>query len=93
MGNIQDSSHNYIHIIGNAKYALVNEYGEMIGVHDDHRSNAHTVDWSGNAWYAGDVYVGSTSGINKDGGSKKLATEDFVLENASSDGLVKINNT
>jgi hypothetical protein len=42
------------------------------------RSNAHTLDWQGNAWYSGDVYVGSTSGTNKDEGSKKLATEDFV---------------
>lgn len=30
------------------------------------------------AWFSGDVYVGSTSGTNKDEGSKKLATEDFV---------------
>lgn len=37
------------------------------------RSNAHTLDWSGNAWYAGDVYVGSTSGTNKDEGSERLA--------------------
>ena len=35
-------------------------------------------DWNGNAWYAGDVYVGSTSGTNKDEGSKKLATEEYV---------------
>lgn len=31
---------------------------------------------------AGDVYVGSTSGINKDDGSKKLATEAYVDERA-----------
>ena len=42
------------------------------------RSNAHTLDKSGNAWYAGDVYVGSTSGTNRDAGSKKLATEEYV---------------
>lgn len=36
-------------------------------------SNAHTIDWSGNAWFAGDVYTGSTSGTNKDNGSVKLA--------------------
>jgi hypothetical protein len=42
------------------------------------RSNAHTLDWDGNAWFAGDVYVGSTSGSNKDEGSKKLATETLV---------------
>lgn len=36
------------------------------------RSNCHTLDWNGNAWYSGDIYVGSTSGTNKDGGSKKV---------------------
>lgn len=36
------------------------------------KSNAHTLDWSGNAWFAGDVYTGSTSGTNKDDGSIKL---------------------
>lgn len=35
-------------------------------------SNAHTIDWSGNAWFAGDIYTGSTSGTNKDDGSVKL---------------------
>lgn len=49
----------YAHIIGN-------------GTEDTSRSNAHTIDWSGNAWFAGDVYVGSTSGTNKDDGSKKI---------------------
>ena len=42
------------------------------------RSNAHTLDWKGNAWFSGDVYVGSTSGTNKDGGSKALATKEYV---------------
>ena len=53
------------------------------GTSDTARSNAHTLDWDGNAWYAGDVYVGSTSGTNKDEGSKKLATEEFVTEQLS----------
>jgi hypothetical protein len=57
----------YLNIIGN-------------GTSDSARSNAHTLDWSGNAWYQGDVYVGSTSGTNKDSGSKKLATEEYVDE-------------
>lgn len=48
------------------------------GTSDTERSNAHALDWEGNAWYAGDVYVGSTSGTNKDDGSKKLATEEYV---------------
>ena len=53
------------HIVGN-------------GSRYSNKSNAHTLDWSGNAWFAGDVYTGSTSGKNKDDGSKKLATEEFV---------------
>lgn len=55
-------------------------YADIIGngAGDAYRSNAATVDWSGNTWYAGDVYVGSTSGTNKDEGSKKLATEEYV---------------
>lgn len=51
------------------------------------RSNAHTIDGSGNAWFSGDVYVGSTSGKNKDNGSRKLAsiteTWTFTLEDGS----------
>ena len=50
------------------------------GTGENNRSNAHTLDWQGNAWYSGDVYVGSTSGKNKDEGSKKLATEEYVDE-------------
>lgn len=71
----------YLHIVGNGDYV----YDEELKTHVEKRSNAHTLDWEGNAWFAGDVYVGSTSGTNRDEGSKKLATEDFVNE--------QINNT
>ena len=54
------------------------------------RSNAHTIDWHGNAWFAGDVYTGSTSGTNKDDGSKKLATEEYVTNLVG--GILSINN-
>lgn len=40
--NIEDSSATYAHIVGN-------------GTADNARSNAHTLDWSGNAWFAGTV--------------------------------------
>jgi hypothetical protein len=63
--NIEDTNNTYSHIVGNGSSSSV-------------RSNAHTVDWSGNAWYQGDIYVGSTSGTNKDEGSKKVATEEYV---------------
>ena len=61
--NVRDTK--LAHIVGN-------------GSSDSNKSNAHTLDWQGNAWFAGDVYTGSTSGKNKDDGSKKLATEEFV---------------
>lgn len=53
----------YAHIVGN-------------GTSESKRSNAHTLDWEGNAWFEGDVYVGSKSGTSQDEGSKKLATVD-----------------
>ena len=46
--NIEDSEDKYAHIVGN-------------GNNHTERSNAHTLDWKGNAWFAGDVYVGGTS--------------------------------
>lgn len=67
--NISDSNDAYAEIVGNGKW--VTGTGAV-------RSNARTTDWSGNAWFAGNVYVGSTSGTNKDSGSKKLATEDYI---------------
>lgn len=48
------------------------------GTGADARSNAYTLDRNGNAWYSGDIYTGSTSGTNKDSGSKKIATEEYV---------------
>lgn len=63
--NVEDTGNKYIHIVGN-------------GTLNTARSNAHTLDWDGNAWYHGNVYVGSTSGTNRDDGSKKLATEEYV---------------
>lgn len=53
------------------------------GNSDNNRSNAHTLDWQGNAWFAGDVYVGGTCGTNKDTDSKRLATEEQVQTIAS----------
>lgn len=64
--NVEDTEDNFAHIVGNG-----NDGSTL--------SNAHTLDWSGNAWYSGDIYVGSTSGTNRDEGSKKLATEEYVL--------------
>lgn len=53
VGNIEDNDGRYAHIVGNGYWD--DETGEPI------RSNAHTLDWEGNAWFAGKVFVGGTS--------------------------------
>ena len=73
--NIEDTTS--AHIVGNGTA--------------DNKSNAHTLDWSGNAWFAGNVYTGSTSGINKDEGSKKLATEEYVNNLVGSTDSLPVN--
>ena len=66
-GNIEDSAKKYAHILGIGEY----ENSTL-----KTRKNGHTIDWSGNAWFAGDVRVGSSQ--YDDG--KKLATEDKIDE-------------
>lgn len=61
--NIEDTTAKYAHIVGN-------------GTNTANRSNAHTVDWDGNAWFAGDVKVGGTG--QDDAEAKILATQDYV---------------
>jgi hypothetical protein len=68
--NIIDNANKYAYIIGNGH--LTDDTSSP------YYSNAHTVAWDGTAWYQGDVYVGSTSGTNKDAGSKVLATKEYV---------------
>ena len=43
--NISKNTSEYAHIVGN-------------GTENNKRSNAHTLDWQGNAWFAGEVRVG-----------------------------------
>lgn len=45
--NIKDTSNKYAHIVGN-------------GADNNNRANAHTLDWSGNAWFAGNIKIGGT---------------------------------
>ena len=60
--NIEDTEGKYAHIVGNGTSELA-------------RSNVHTLDWSGNAWFAGDVFVGGSS---QDDGVKLLKTGDAI---------------
>lgn len=55
----------YAHIVGN-------------GTSNTKRSNAHTLDWSGNAWFAGEIYVGGTS---QDNGEKLAKMSDIPTVN------------
>ncbi len=63
--NIVDEENKYAHIVGNGGI----NYG------DDEPSNAHTLDWDGNAWFAGNVTIGADN--------KKLVTEESVNNMAS----------
>lgn len=61
--NIEDGNNKYAHIVGN-------------GTDEDTRSNAHTLDWDGNAWYAGKL---SQEGTPTD--SKDLITKKYFDSN------------
>ncbi len=58
--NIEDTTNTYVHIVGN-------------GTSDTARSNAHTLDWDGNAWYKGKLSQDGTPTEDKD-----LATKKYV---------------
>ena len=59
--NVEDTTGTYAHIVGNGSY--------------NNRKNAHTLDWSGNAWFKGDVYVGGTG---QDDGDKLIKQSDIT---------------
>ena len=64
--NIEDTENKYAHIVGN-------------GEDDSVRSNAHTLDWKGNAWYAGKVTAGAAPVEDMD-----LTTKKYVDDKVSS---------
>ena len=54
--NIEDTENKYAHIVGNGT-SVTGEDGKEIRT----LSNAHTLDWEGNAWFAGDIVAGDVS--------------------------------
>lgn len=60
--NIEDAANKYAHIVGN-------------GNNNNKRSNAHTLDWDGNAWYAGKLSQEGTPTEDKDLITKKYADD------------------
>ena len=70
--NINDNTGTYAHIVGN-------------GTSNNDRSNAHTLDWNGNAWYAGSVSAGTTATPAAVVNDNDLTTKAYV-DNAISQG-------
>lgn len=60
--NVEDKANKYAHIVGN-------------GTSKTARKNAHTLDWSGNAWFAGKVTQEGTPTDNKDLVNKKYVDD------------------
>lgn len=82
--NVKDTENKYAHIIGN-------------GTSDTARSNAHTVDWNGNAWFAGDiegVKDGTTHKLSEKANAsdlaKKVGTGDNYNPNASAANVINL---
>lgn len=78
--NIKDTENKYAHIVGNGEYG--------------NRSNAHTLDWQGNAWFAGEVYVGGTG--QDDENAEKLVKQselDEALENVGGSDNITVIDT
>ena len=68
--NVRDSDGVYAHIVGN-------------GDADSRRVNIHTLDWSGNAWYAGDVEDGSGNVLSEKANTSDIPTKTSDLTNDS----------
>jgi hypothetical protein len=73
--NILDTENKYAHIVGNGSSSA--------------QSNAHTLDWEGNAWFAGNIYIGGTG--QEDPNAKTLTpfTTDDTL--SLKDGVLSVN--
>ena len=63
--NIEDTEGTYAHIVGN-------------GTASNDHSNAHTLDWSGNAWYAGKVSAGTVANPANPTAANDLTTKQYV---------------
>ena len=84
--NIEDTEEKYAHIVGN-------------GTNNANRKNVHTLDWSGNAWFQGNVSVDGTPTNDKDLVTKKYVdntylplTGGLVTGNVQIDGNLVNNN-
>lgn len=59
------------------------------GTSNSNRSNAHTLDWNGNAWYAGDIRIGGTS---YDDATSISDLSNLNIENGAANGSIVANH-
>ena len=82
--NIEDTTNKYAHIVGNGD--------------DKKRANAHTLDWKGNAWYAGKLSQEGTPTEDKDLVTKKYVDDSIpirsfpVNDTTRTGAVVDVNN-
>lgn len=59
---------------------IVNKYAHIVGngTSDTKRSNAHTLDWDGNAWFAGKISVGTITNVPTPFYANDLVTKKYV---------------
>ena len=75
--NIEDKNNKYAHIVGNGDCSPKTN-NKIV------RSNAHTLDWDGNGWYAGKLSQEGTPTEDKDLVTKKYV-DDKILTGTSED--------
>lgn len=69
--NIADTADTYAYIVGN-------------GEDNENRSNAHTLDWNGNAWYSGKVSAGTAEAPANPTAANDLVTKKYADDIKSS---------
>ena len=81
----------YQHVQG--KYNLDGNYAHIVGNGtSSKRSNAHTLDWDGNAWFAGSVYSGGTGSDYRLVTAKEVDAAMGDIESAL-DRIIEIQNS
>ena len=77
--NIEDTTNTYAHIVGN-------------GTSSSARSNAHTLDWNGNAWYQGKLSQDGTPTEDKDLTTKKYVDKLKPIDEDYNNTYSTVNN-
>ena len=75
--NKEDTENKYAHIVGNGESNIM-------------RSNAHTIDWDGNAWYAGKVTSKDISLEDEEGNTILESLIDTVNELKNDSGKINV---